>query len=136
MSKESIRKRKRGSVEWLSFTRKGVGYFAYTMQRISGLVLVIYLYLHLFTLSSLLKGPSYYNSLVQNFAQSDLFRLVDVLLGLVIFYHGANGIRLALNELGYGLKYHKVLFYVFETIAMVLLAIFLYYAYMSLPGVF
>jgi succinate dehydrogenase / fumarate reductase cytochrome b subunit len=58
--------------------------------------------------------------------------VLDVLLALVIFYHGANGTRLALNELGIGLENNKAMFYVFEVISMVLLGIFLYYAYMFL----
>ena len=51
------------------------------------------------------------------------------LLALVIFYHGANGLRLALNEMGIGLRHNKLFFFLFEGIAMVALIVFLYYAW-------
>ena len=121
-----------GPLGWAKFYRKGVGYFAFAMHRLSGLVIVFYLYLHLFVLSHLLSGAATYNSLVTSitYGPYDSFLVLDVLLALVIFYHGANGTRLALNEMGIGLKNHKVMFYVFESIAVVILGVFLYYAYM------
>ncbi len=121
-----------GPLGWAKFYRKGVGYFAFAMHRLSGLVIVFYLYLHLFVLSHLLSGAATYNSLVTSitYGPYDSFLVLDVLLALVIFYHGANGTRLALNEMGIGLKNHKVMFYFFESIAVVILGVFLYYAYM------
>lgn len=125
-----------GIFSWAKFYRKGIGYFAFTMQRFSGVVIVFYLYLHLFVLSNLLKGSVTYNSLVSSIAYGpyDSFLVLDFLLALVIFYHGANGVRLALNLLGLGLKNHKIMFVVFEVVAMISLGLFLYYAYMLLAG--
>ena len=132
MYKESNDTSRKGAIEWTRFYKKGTGYFAFAMHRFSGLVIVFYLYLHLFVLSNLLKGPSTYNSVLTSitYGPYDSFLLLDVLLALVIFYHGANGTRLALNEIGIGLKSHKVMFYVFESVAMAVLGLFLYYAYM------
>lgn len=129
---ESVKNMNEGPLGWAKFYRKGVGYFAFAMHRLSGLVIVFYLYLHLFVLSHLLSGAATYNSLVTSitYGPYDSFLVLDVLLALVIFYHGANGTRLALNEMGIGLKNHKVMFYVFESIAVVILGVFLYYAYM------
>ncbi len=129
---ESVKNMNEGPLGWAKFYRKGVGYFAFAMHRLSGLVIVFYLYLHLFVLSHLLSGATTYNSLVTSitYGPYDSFLVLDVLLALVIFYHGANGTRLALNEMGIGLKNHKVMFYVFESIAVVILGVFLYYAYM------
>lgn len=92
----------KGAIEWAHFYNKGTGYFAFAMHRFSGLVIVFYLYLHLFVLSNLLKGASTYNNVLTSitYGPYDSFLLLDVLLALVIFYHGANGTRLALNEIG------------------------------------
>ncbi|KJE48639.1 MULTISPECIES: succinate dehydrogenase [Acidiplasma] len=127
---------KTGIAGWFNIKDKGTGYFAFAFQRFSGLVIVIYLYMHLIFLSSLLDGRTTYNSLVQNitYGPFDIFIVMDMLLALVIFYHGANGIRLALNEFGIGLKHHKLFFYAYESISMVLLVLFLYYAYLFLGG--
>ncbi len=134
MVEENVKNLREGPMGWVKFYRKGIGYFAFAMHRFSGLVIVFYLYLHLFVLSHLLVGKASYNSLVTSvtYGPFDSFLVLDVLLALVIFYHGANGTRLALNELGIGLHKNKVMFYVFEVIAMILLGIFLYYAYMFL----
>ncbi|MCL4421310.1 MAG: succinate dehydrogenase [Candidatus Thermoplasmatota archaeon] len=129
---ESVRNLNEGVMGWAKFYRKGWNYFAFAMHRFSGLVIVFYLYLHLFVLSHLLSGPVTYNELVKTvtFGPFDSFLVLDVLLALVIFYHGANGTRLALNEFGIGLQKNKAMFIVFEAIAMVILGVFLYYAYM------
>jgi succinate dehydrogenase / fumarate reductase cytochrome b subunit len=122
---------KEGIIGWFRFKGKGIGYFAYTFQRLSGLVIVFYLFLHFYVLSNLLKGATDYNSAIESikYGPLDIFLVFDVLLALVIFYHGANGIRLALNEMGIGLKHNKLFFYVFESVSVVLLIVFLYYAW-------
>lgn len=118
--------------EWFRFGKKGLGYFAFTFQRFSAVIIVFYLYLHYTVLSSLLRGEATYNSIVRyiTYGPSDLFLVMDVLLALVIFYHGANGVRLMLNEMGIGLKHHKAFFYAFEIISMALMILFLYYAWL------
>lgn len=123
-----------GIIGWLNFFHKGIGYFAYTMHRISGVVILLYLYLHFFVLSNLLKGGATFNSLITSFTYGpyDIFIVMDILLSLVIFYHGANGVRLMLNEIGYGLRYHKLMFYVLESGAMVVMLLFLYFAWQVL----
>ena len=45
-----------------------------------------------------------FNPMPITYGPDDLFVVFDVLLALVIFYHGANGLRLALNEMGMWLK--------------------------------
>lgn len=125
---------KSGIIGWARISHKGIGFFAYLMHRISGIVIVFYLYLHFFVLSNLLKGGASFNSLITAFTYGPfyIFIIMDILLSLVIFYHGANGIRLILNEMGIGVKRHKAMFYVFEGGAMLLMLLFLYYAWQIL----
>lgn len=125
---------KGGIVGWFRFTNKGIGFFAYAMHRISGVVILAYLYLHFFVLSNLLRGGATFNSLITAFTYGpfDIFIVMDILLSLVIFYHGANGIRLILNEAGIGVRHHKLMFYVFESAAMAVMLLFLYYAWQTL----
>ncbi len=120
-----------GMMDWFRIRHKGIGQFSYVFQRLSGVVIVLYLYLHYIVLSNLLRGPVTYNQIVTSitYGPDDLFIVFDVLLALVIFYHGGNGLRLALNEMGIGLKHNKLFFIVFEGISMVALILFLYYAW-------
>ncbi|MEM0073087.1 MAG: succinate dehydrogenase [Thermoplasmatales archaeon] len=123
---------RKGPIEWSDIRGKGIGYFAFAMHRFSGLIIVFYLYLHLIVLSNLLRGPFDYNRIIKGltYGPLDSFLVLDVLLALVIFYHGANGTRLALNEMGISPASNKVMFYVFESVSMIVLVVFLYYAYM------
>lgn len=116
---------------WLPGLRKGIGYFAYSMHRLSGIVLVAYLYLHLAVLSNLLRGQATFDQVIRSMSYGPfgLFVVLDALLSLVIFYHGANGVRLMLNEIGIGIRQHKIMFYVLETGAIILMLLFLYYAW-------
>ncbi len=125
---------KGGITGWIRISHKGIGFFAYTMHRISGVVIVLYLYLHYFVLSNLLRGGATFNNIITSFTYGpfDIFIIMDVLLSLVIFYHGANGIRLMLNEMGIGVKQHKFLFYAFEIVAMAVMLLFLYFAWQTL----
>ena len=125
---------KSGILGWARFLHKGIGFFAYLMHRISGIVIVAYLYLHFFVLSNLLKGGATFDNLITSFTYGPfyIFIIMDILLSVVIFYHGANGIRLMLNEVGIGVKRHKAMFFIFEGGAMVLMLLFLYYAWQVL----
>lgn len=125
---------KEGILGWIKFNKKGTGFFAYTFHRLSALVIVFYLYLHYAVLSNLLRGKATYDTIVTSvtYGPYDIFIVMDILLSLVIFYHGANGVRLMLNEMGIGLKHHKLFFYVFEVISMILMLFFLYYAWQTL----
>ncbi|BAB59898.1 succinate dehydrogenase cytochrome b subunit [Thermoplasma volcanium GSS1] len=130
---EANKEIREGIWSWAKFYRKGWDYFAFTMHRISGIVILFYLYLHYIVLSNLLHpGPNGidYNKIVTSITVGpyDSFLVLDFLLALVIFYHGANGVRLALNEFGIGLNKNKALFIIFEVISMILLGLFDYYA--------
>lgn len=122
---------KSGITGWIRISHKGIGFFAYIMHRISGIVIVLYLYLHFFVLSNLLRGGATFNNVITSFSTGPfgIFIIMDILLSLVIFYHGANGIRLILNEIGIGVKRHKAMFFIFEGTAMLLMLLFLYYAW-------
>ncbi len=127
---EANKEIREGVWSWARFYRKGVNYFAFAMHRFSGLVILFYLYLHYSVLSTLLTTKVEFNSLVSQITTGpyDSFLVLDFLLALVIFYHGANGVRLALNEFGISLNHNKGLFYTFEIIAMILLGLFDYFA--------
>jgi len=120
-------------ISWFRFDRKGLGFFAYSMHRFSGVVIVFYLYLHYAVLSNLLRGQATFDAVVRAAAYGPygIFIVMDVLLTVVIFYHGANGVRLMLNEMGLGLAHHKALFFVLEAGAMALMLLFLYYAWQA-----
>lgn len=87
-------------IGWLDPRGRALGHVAFVGNRVTGLGLVFYLYLHLGVLSMLLRGESAWNDFL-GLATTTIFLLLDVLLLFGLLYHGLNGIRVALVGMGY-----------------------------------
>ena len=87
------------------------GMVAQVIQRASGLLLLLYLFVHVRTIRALSDGPAAFNQAVAQF-KSPLFKVLEIaLLGTVIL-HALNGVRITLLDLGIGLKRQRQLFWV------------------------
>jgi succinate dehydrogenase / fumarate reductase cytochrome b subunit len=80
---------------WIDPRGRHLGGWAFVANRLTGLGLVGYLYLHLVILSTLLRGPAAWDGLVDLF-RHPLFLAFDILLVLGLAVHGLNGLRVAL----------------------------------------
>jgi len=103
---------------WADIRGKHTGQLAFIAHRLTGLVILLYLFIHLYALSNLLNGGASYQQFL-NTVESPPFVALDILLFLVIIYHGANGIRLIFNEFGVGTKRHKIFFWVMMALGVV-----------------
>ena len=115
---------------WLDVRRRKLGMWAYALNRITGIGLVVYLYLHLVVLSLLLRGQAAWDSFV-SVARSPYVLTLDVVLLAGILIHGLNGLRIALTGFGIGVGAQKALF----TILMIVSAIALWVAALKIFGV-
>src|SRR4029077_11552527 len=122
MSTLGYRKVSRAS-RWLDVRRRKLGMWAYALNRITGIGLVVYLYLHLVVLSLLLRGPTAWDSFVA-LARSPFYLALAVIVLAGILVHGLNGLRIALTGFGIGVGAQKALF----TILMIVSAIALWVA--------
>ncbi len=95
---------------WFSVTKKGVGAWAFALHRLTGILLVLYLFLHFYVLRTLTQGAAAYDNMVQ-FMESPILILLEVGLVAVIIYHGLNGLRLMLMALNIGVRQHKIMFW-------------------------
>jgi succinate dehydrogenase / fumarate reductase cytochrome b subunit len=87
------------------------GMWAYALHRITGLVLVLYLLMHIGVISSgMMAGKGAFDALL-GLLQTPLFVVLDLGLVAVVLFHGLNGIRLMLFDLGYGVRSQKPLFW-------------------------
>lgn len=81
---------------------------AFVLNRLIGLALVAYLYLHLLVLSLLARGPNAWDDFVE-IASSPPFLVLDLLLLAGVLIHGLNGIRLGLVGLGFTASHRRAL---------------------------
>ena len=102
--------------QWLNFPRRGLGMWAFVMNRLSALGLTIYLYLHLFMLRQLAQGPQSYDRFIA-LVRSPGFTLAELVVIVAGLYHGLNGIRVILTGLGVAVPYQKQLFWVLFSLA-------------------
>jgi succinate dehydrogenase / fumarate reductase cytochrome b subunit len=109
-----------GPVGWLDPRGRTLGHVAFVGNRVTGLGLVFYLYLHLGVLSMLLLGADAWNDFLR-VATTTVFLLLDVLLLFGILYHGLNGIRVALVGTGIVPNQHKALWWAGTVIGTLLL---------------
>jgi succinate dehydrogenase / fumarate reductase, cytochrome b subunit len=97
------------AARWFDIRRRRAGMWAYALNRITGIGLVVYLYLHLGVLSMLIRGQSAWDSFVA-LARSPFYLALDVILLAGILIHGLNGLRLALTGFGFSVGIQKALF--------------------------
>jgi succinate dehydrogenase / fumarate reductase, cytochrome b subunit len=77
------------AARWFDIRRREVGMWAYALNRITGIGLVVYLYLHLGILSMLMRGQSAWDAFVA-LARSPLYLTLDVILlaGILLMDYG------------------------------------------------
>jgi len=95
-----------------------VGSWSWLLHRITGLILVLYILMHFFALSSSVGGPSTFNAWLANL-QTTLTHILEIGLAAVVAFHLLNGLRITVADFFFLTKPHKALFW----IAMVIFAI-------------
>ncbi len=70
------------------------------IQRLSGLALLAYLFLHVLTIHKLSQGPQAFDEAVA-FFRHPVFKLGEIALLATMIVHALNGVRITLLDLGY-----------------------------------
>ena len=107
---------------WFDLRRRRVGSWAFALNRLTGLGLSLYLFLHLGVLSILLQGDSAWNDFVA-LVKSPLFLILDVVLLFGLIFHGLNGIRVTLVGLGFITEKQRSLFWGVMVVGILILFI-------------
>jgi succinate dehydrogenase / fumarate reductase cytochrome b subunit len=90
---------RRGIVGWIDSRHLNLERYFYSIHRLCGIVLVGYLFVHVYTTSTRLHGPAPWNAFLVTI-DNPLFYVGEWLLVAVVAFHGLNGIRLILAEVG------------------------------------
>ena len=99
-----------------NYTGQLVGMTAWVIQRVTGVALLAYLFLHVETIHHLSEGPAAFNRQLA-FYGTPFFKFAEIgLLGAVIL-HAFNGIRLTMLDLGFAHRRQKKVFWGLVVIA-------------------
>ncbi len=108
------------------------GWWAWFLQRLTGVALVGYLFLHILVISTVQAGQDAFDS-VLIVLQKPFFVVLDLFLIAAVVYHALNGVRVLLFDLGIGLKQQAGLFWVCMVLTTILTLVA---GYFSLPLIF
>ena len=93
------------------------GTMAHLLHRVTGLLIVVYLFLHIGAMSyTYFDAGSGFDDLMATFASTP-FLIVDLVLFAGVMIHGLNGVRIMLFDMGYFSRRQKELFWVMMAIA-------------------
>ena len=95
---------------WRKYRWHWSGMVAWTIQRVTGLLLLVYLFLHVHTIGKLSQGPAAFDAAIATF-RSPLFKSLEIGLLAVVVLHAFNGIRITLVDLGIGVGKQRQLFW-------------------------
>ncbi len=105
-------------VKWIRPPAKAlIGYRAWIFHRITGFILVIFLLGHIIDIIAIEFFRPFYEFNDKFFTKTILGLLVEVFLWWTLCFHGANGIRIILFDLGIGVRKQKQVFYIMMILA-------------------
>ena len=108
------------------------GMLAWILHRLTGLGIVIFLLIHLFTAFSGLYGESSFAAHIADF-KTPLFRIGEILVIAAVAYHGLNGLRLMVIEFFGGTTFHKALWGLVLILSIAITGVFGYYMFIKFP---
>jgi len=90
---------------------KSTGFISFFLRRFTGVMLVLYLFTHMWVIGSVNQGPEAFNARL-NLVQTPFFKLAEIALLAAVVYHAFDGIRLLIvlgdgypNDTGYKKRY-------------------------------
>jgi succinate dehydrogenase / fumarate reductase cytochrome b subunit len=80
---------------WVGGGRWGFERYLYTLHRVTGLGLLLYLVLHIFVTSVRIYGPARWNAAMES-VSGPVFKVGEYLVFLAFAFHAVNGVRLGM----------------------------------------
>ena len=108
---------------WFDPRFRQLGTWAFILNRVTAIGLTAYLALHLVMLSQMAIGEQAYNDFIA-LAKTPPILIGELLVVAAVLIHGLNGIRIALNSFGVGVRHQKQTFIVLMVLSIALTVYF------------
>ncbi len=106
----------------LSPRRYRTGMWSHVLHRVSGVAIVVFLLMHIFEVTSVVRGGGEGFELTMSALATKPFVIGEFMLFLAITFHSINGIRLLAHDLGWGVRKQKTLFWAAFVISAIIIA--------------
>lgn len=103
------------------------GMWSHVLHRISGIAITVFLLLHIWEITSVVRGGAEGFTAQMAGMAAKIWVIGEWLLFLALTFHGINGIRLMLLDLGWGTRQHKQAFWVVFVISALIIAVGSYF---------
>jgi succinate dehydrogenase / fumarate reductase cytochrome b subunit len=87
---------------WAVGGRYPIERYLYTLHRLTGLGILAYFFMHIIVTTMRVRGPEAWDATMAGFGGA-AFKIGEFLVFAAFAFHAMNGLRLVLNELGYGM---------------------------------
>jgi succinate dehydrogenase / fumarate reductase cytochrome b subunit len=98
---------------------KSTGFISFFLRRFTGVMLVLYLFTHMWVIGSVNQGPAAFDARL-NLVQTPFFKLAEIALLAAVVYHAFDGIRLLIVHYFNVTDQRKSLFYAAFAISAIL----------------
>jgi succinate dehydrogenase / fumarate reductase, cytochrome b subunit len=98
---------------------RSTGFISFVLRRFTGVLLVLYLLLHMWVIGGINSGETTFNDRM-DFLGKPLFHVLEIGLLAAVIYHGFDGIRLLIVHYFDVTEYRKSLFYAAFAVSVIL----------------
>ena len=98
---------------------KSTGFISFFLRRLTGVALVLYLFIHMWVIGSVNTSPEAFDQRL-NTVQSTGFKFAEIALLAAVVYHAFDGIRLLIVHYFDVTEYRKSMFYALFAVSTIL----------------
>lgn len=110
-----------------TYYKGGRGQWSWALHRITGVGLILFLFVHILDTALVAAGPDVYNRVVRAY-HAPVIRLLEIGLAAMVLFHALNGLRIIIIDFFPKMAdYHKIMFNIVMSLYLILMAPALYF---------
>ena len=96
----------------MSVYRGGVGQWSWVLHRVTGVAVLLFLFVHILDTALIIAGPVWYNKIIVVY-RMPIFGLMEIGLFAAVLYHSLNGVRICIIDfVVQSIAYYKQMFWI------------------------